>query len=199
MGLGFVVAAGFTIWVTFLRLTVGTRPFEHLDTTYSATVALYWAGGLVGGLLVGMLLPLRRWPWGAALLGMVGVFPLYFGVELTNSTVASAFTLDNLATSAFLAFLVGGSAGMWVWLDENPHSGGVLETLRHPTRSTLAKMWAFALVVAGVSYLVLPRWTGSWPPVLVLFTAFVLFIIPLGVAVLVTLAWVRQSGTRLGS
>jgi hypothetical protein len=193
IGLGLFVATGFTAWITFLRLSVGTGPFDRLDTTYSATVALYYAGGLVGGFLVGLLLPLKRTPWGAALLGMIGVFPLYFGVELTQTNVRAAFTLDNVATSAFLSFLVGGAVGMWVWLDDNPDSTGVIEALRHPTGTVVAKLWAFAVVIAGVSYLVLPRWTGSWHLTLVLFVAFVSFVIPLGLATIVTFAWIRPN------
>jgi len=199
IGLGLFVATGLTAWITLLRLRVGTGPFERLDTTYSATVALYYGGGLVGGAIIGVLLPLNRSPWGAALLGMLGVFPLYFGVALTNSSVASAFTLHNVADSAFLAFLVGGTVGIWAWLDDNPQGAGVIEVLRHPTSSVVAKVWAFALAIAGVSYVVLPRWTGKWNPTLMLFTAFVLFVIPLVIAVLVTFAWKRNSGSRPGS
>ena len=199
MGLGFFVATGFTVWITFIRLSAGPGPFESLDTTYGTTVALYYGGGFVGGILIGLLWPLRRWPWGAALLGMVGVFPLYFGVELAQSGVTGAFTRYNVASSALLAFLVGGAVGLWSWLDDNPESTGVIEALRHPTRSVLVKVWVSAVVVAGVSYLLLPRWTGSWDPTLTLFAAFVLFVIPLAVAVLVTLAWIKRNSTRLRS
>ena len=200
IALGLFVATGLSAWVTFLRLTVGTAPFQRLETTYTATVALYYAGGLVGGALVGLLLPLRRSLWGAALLGMVGVFPLYFGVAWTRATAANAaFTLDNVAESALLAFLVGGAVGIWIWLDDNPQSSGVVEKLRHPTVSVVATVWACAVAVASLSYFVLPRWTGNWNFTLVVLTAFVLFIIPLALAVLVTMAWTRESDRRHGS
>ena len=199
VGLGIGVATGFTVWITFLRLKVGTKPFDGLDTTYSATVALYYGGGAVGGLLIGALLPLRRWPWGSALLGMLGVFPLYFGVQLTKSHAVDAFTLDNVLTSAFLAFLVGGAVGIWIWMEENPASSGLIGALRRPTTALLGKIWGSALVIALASYIVLPRWSGSWNPTLTLFTAFVLFVIPLTSAVLVTLAWVRGERTRTGT
>src|SRR5207249_4460859 len=84
---------------------------------------------------------------------------------------------------ALLAFLVGGAVGLWSWLDDNPQSTGLMEALRRPTRSVLTKVWSFAIFVAGVSYLLLPRWTGRWNPTLVIFTAFLLFVIPLAVAV----------------
>jgi hypothetical protein len=199
LGLGIGIAVGFTVWITFLRLNVGTKPFDDLDTTYSATVALYFGGGAIGGLLIGPLLPLHRWPWGSALLGMLGVFPLYFGVELTKSPPSDAWTFDNVLSSAFAAFLVGGAVGIWSWLDDNPHAEGLMGALRHPTKSVVTRAWVISLLVATGSYILLPRWTGAWNPRLMLFTAFVMFVIPLGVAVLVTLAWIRTQKSRTGS
>jgi len=192
IGLGLVVATGFTAWITFLRLTAGTAPFERLDTTYAATAALYYAGGLVGGTIVGLLLPLRRSPWGSALLGMLGVFPLYFGVALTNSQRSQVFTLENVGRSAVLAFLVGGAVGVWSWLDDNPHTTGWIDALRHPNTRTIGTVWGAASVVAAASYFGLSHWTANWPPTLVIWLAFVLFVIPLGLAALVTLVWTRE-------
>jgi hypothetical protein len=91
------MATAFTVWISLLRWTAGTAPFDRIDTTYSATVALYYAGGAVGGLVIGLLLPLRRWPWGAALLGMLGVLPLYFGVALTTSRPSKRHPVVTMA------------------------------------------------------------------------------------------------------
>jgi len=193
IALGLFIATGFSAWVTFLRLTVGTAPFDRLNTTYHATVELYYGGGLVGGTLVGLFLPLRRWPLGAALLGMLGVFPLYFGVALTTSGAASTFTIHNLASSAVLAFLVGGAVGIWSWLHDHPHSHGVIEALRRPTIRTVTILWLAAGALAAGSYFGLSRWTGSWPPDLVIFLAFVLFVIPILVAILVTWVWAKPT------
>ena len=192
VGLGLVVATGFTVWITFLRLTAGPAPFERLDTTYAATAALYYAGGLVGGAIVGLLWPLRRSPWGSALLGMLGVFPLYFGVALASSQRSQAFTLENVGQSAVLAFLVGGAVGVWNWLEDNPHTSGWIDALRQPTSRAIGIVWAIALAVAGASYFGLSHWMGNWPPTLVIFLAFVLFVIPLGLAALMTLLWTRE-------
>jgi len=193
IALGLFIATGFSAWVTFLRLTVGTAPFDRLNTTYHATVELYYGGGLVGGTLVGLFLPLRRWPLGAALLGMLGVFPLYFGVALTTSGGASTFTSHNLASSAVLAFLVGGAVGIWSWLHDHPHSHGVMKALRRPTIRTLTILWLAAGALAAGLYFGLSRWTGSWPPDLVIFLAFVLFVIPILVAILVTWVWAKPT------
>jgi hypothetical protein len=192
VGIGLFIATGFTAWITFLRLTSGTQPFDRLQTTYSATVALYYGGGLIGGLLVGLLWPLHRWPLGSALLGILGVFPTYFGVEVTRTTHTSPFTLDNVAKSAVIAFLVGGALGISIWLDDNPTSSNWIERLRHPTSGTISKLWSVVLSVAAASYFGLSHWTGAWPPALVIFIAFATFIIPLAVAGIVTATWLRQ-------
>ena len=196
VGLGLFIATGFTAWITFLRQTAGTAPFDRLHTTYSATVALYYGSGLIGGVIVGLLLPLFRWPLGAALVGMMGVFPAYFGVALTTTDASHAFTRDNVADSAVCAFLVGGTVGIWAWIDDNPKSSGWIDALRHPTSQTVGKVWALALGIATPAYFGLSRWTGSWSPQLVTIVAFVLFVIPLGLAALVTIVWTRASGRR---
>lgn len=146
----------------------------------------------MGGTIVGLLLPLSRSPWGSALLSMLGVFPLYFGVDLTNSRRSQAFGLENVAKSAVVSFSVGGALGVWAWLHDHPHTSGWIDALRHPTPQTMRILWAVAVVIAGASYFGLSPWTGDWPPTLVIFLAVVLFILPLGLAGLVTLLWMRE-------
>jgi len=196
IGLGLFIATELTAWVTFLRQTAGTAPFDQLDTTYSATVALYYGGGLIGGAVVGLLLPLHRWPLGSALVGMAGVFPLYFGVALATTDASHAFTWNNVVDSAVCAFLVGGAVGIWAWIDDNPNSSGWIDALRHPTALTVGKVWVSALAIATPAYFGLSRWTGAWSPQLVTIVAFVLFVIPLGLAALVTIVWTRASRRR---
>jgi len=191
IALGLFVATGFSAWVTFLRLTAGTSPFDRLRTTYLATVELYYGGALVGGTLIGLFLPLRRWPLGSALLGVLGVFPLYFGVALTTSGAGSTFTANNLASSSVLAFFVGGAVGIWSWLRDNPESHGLIQALRRPTIRTLAVLWLAAGGLAASSYFGLSRWTGRWPPDLVIFLAGALFVIPILIALLVTWVWAK--------
>src|SRR6266550_3208488 len=79
VGFGLLVATGFSAWVTFVRLVSGTEPFDRLHTTYGAVIELYYAGGFSGGVFIGLLWSLRRWPLGSMLLGIIGVFPLYYG------------------------------------------------------------------------------------------------------------------------
>jgi len=194
LGLALFVATGFSAWVTFLRVAYGTTAFDRLHTTYGAVVALYYLGGLAAGVLLGVFWPLRRWLPGSALLGMLAVFPLYFGVAFTDSPRSGVFTSDNLTRSLVLAFLVGVPLGVWAWHDDHPGGPTWFDALRYPSSRTAGKLWVAVLPVAGVSYILLPKWTGNWPSDLVILLAFVLFVIPILVAVLVTLAAARRRG-----
>lgn len=114
VGTGLGVATAFTLWVTFLRLRFGTAPFERLQASYSATVVVYYVGFALGGLIVGMLLPLRRSPAGAALLGFLFMLPMYAGFLIVNVPRAEwlnpFWIVSTLAVSA-----VGGTLlGLWL-------------------------------------------------------------------------------------
>jgi len=195
VGLALFVATGFTAWITVLRISAGTAPFDRLDTTYGATVALYYGGGLVAGILLGLFWPLRRWALGSVFLAVLGMFPLYVGVALTRTSHSDWLTVDNITTGLLLAFLAGVPLGLWIWMDDHPQGPPWLDALRYPTTSILSKIWIAALLIAGLSYFGVSRFSGSWPPFLVILTAFVLFIGPLAVAILVTLRTRPRSGS----
>jgi hypothetical protein len=191
VGLGLVIATGFAAWVTFLRLAFGTEPFQRLHTTYGSVVQLYYAGGVSGGILLGLFWPLRRWPLGSALLGFIGVFPFYYGAALLQSPRAEWFTHDNLTSALLLAFLVGAPVGVLYWLRDNPHGPRWIDALRYPTPATAAKVSVVAVGVAALSYFVLSRWTGAWPAEFSILVTFLLFILPLGLAIIVVVRALR--------
>ena len=185
VGLGFFVATALSLWATVLLLASGSKPFDSHDTSYGAVIGLYYAGGIIGGLIIGLAWPLRRYLFGAALLGILGVFPLYLGAGFLLSPPAQWLTLDNVVTAAFLALLVGSPVGMATWFKANPPPRWV-NALLFPTAATVPVAWLVAIVVSGGS-LFLTRWTGSWPPVLVILIVLGLFALPIGVALFVTL------------
>ncbi len=83
--LGLSLASVLSAWVTLVRLVAGTAPFTRAETTYPALLGLYYGGGLLGGLLIGLAWPLRKWLLGSAVLGVFGIFPLYFAALLMDS------------------------------------------------------------------------------------------------------------------
>lgn len=186
LALGLVEATGLSLWVTLLRLGAGTEPFDQLNTTYPSVIALYYGGCAIGGLLVGLAWPLGRSFLGSALLGMIGVLPLYMGVAFMDSGPNQWLTEDNITGSAFLALIVGAPVGATIWLRDNPTRPAWLEALLSPNRRTVALAWAATVVFSGGSYLLVPNWSKDWPPALVIPVFLVLFVLPLGTAIIVT-------------
>jgi len=193
VGFGLLVATCFSAWVTVVRLVSGTEPFDRLHTTYGAVIELYYAGGFSGGVFIGLLWSLRRWPLGSMLLGIIGVFPLYYGAALLSLPRPDWFTSDTLRMALLLACLVGSPVGLIYWLRDNPRGPAWIDMLRYPTPGTAVKVAFAGLLVASLSWFGLAKWTGNWPFDLVILTTVVLFILPVGLAVLVT---VRVLGLR---
>jgi len=188
IGLGLGMATGFTAWITFLRLTVGTSAFTANGTTYPATVALYYGGFAAGGFLVGLCWPLRRWVLGYALLGMLGVFPVYLGVGLTQSSRSAVFSDENLFFSIFASVTVGGIAGILSWMKDHTQGPRWLDTLRHPTVRIIGWLWTVAATLALIGYFGVSTWTAHASFLVEVAAAVVFFVGPLGLAALVTAA-----------
>ncbi len=152
VALGLFVATGLSLYVTVLRVGSGPGPFQRLDTTYPMTVALYYGAGFVGGILLGLVWPLKRWFLGSALLGMLGVFPLYLGASFLMSPPSQWLTGTNFAEAALLALMVGVPVGAWIWFDDNAPPPWI-QALLNPSALTVAVAWVLCLVLSGGSYL----------------------------------------------
>jgi MFS family permease len=86
----------------------GPAVLERLGISFLDLVALYLVGGAVGGTLVGFILPLTRWRWGAVFAGILAALPLYWGAGIF---------LGNLDPygDTFLAIVIGGAVGFSWW------------------------------------------------------------------------------------
>ena len=188
IGTGLGVATLLTAWITFLRITVGAAPFTANETTYSATVAVYYAGGAIGGLLVGVFFPLRRWVFGYAILGMLAAFPVYLGVALASTSRSNLLSDENLFFAIFASVTAGGAAGILWYLKDHKTGPSWLEALRHPTPRTIIGLWTGAVVLAAVGYFGVSQWTGHASWVVQVIAAVAFFVGPLGLAALVTAA-----------
>jgi len=185
------MATGFTLWVTIILARSGPGAFERQGTTYGALVALYYAGGVTGGVLIGLAAPLRRWPVGSAVLGVLGLFPLYLGATFLGLPHSQWWTAEHLRAGCFLAIIVGAPVGAWAWLSEN-QSPVWMAVVQAPTRATVGVVWLATVLLAGGWYLFVSRWTSSWSPETGLLVAAVLFGAPILTALLVTWRFVNQ-------
>ena len=192
ISLGLAVATGFTAWVTFLRLAAGTVGFDKLGTTYRDVVRVYYGAGLVGGLLMGLVWPIRRSVVGSALIGVLGIFPLYYGFAIQRSPRSEWLSAESLVTACVLSVVVGSSLGAGAWLRDHPRGPFWVDALRYPTAATVRWLWAFALGVAVVAWLIGTSWAGQWPAIL----ALIIFMLPLVLAVGVSIVALRRRATR---
>jgi len=190
LSLGLLLATALSVWVLLLRIRAGTAPFDRLDTTFTEVVMGYYEGGATGGLLIGLAWPLGRWLVGYAALGILGVFPFYLfapGGRARTSLLSS----DNIASALLGAFFVGAAVGVWIWSDDHPHGPKWFDFLRFPTSRNTIAVWGGALFIAILALVLVPRWSFYWPFELIVFAAGVLFIVPLAIAVLVTMRFHR--------
>src|SRR6266566_284579 len=118
LGLGAFFAAGFSLWASMIRLAAGPAPFARNGTTYHGVLRGYFGGFLLGGLLIGLLMPLSKFVVGRMLLGAIGVFPVYLAINMESKPIHEWFASDNLLLAAFLSVVVGGSVGIWSSWDD---------------------------------------------------------------------------------
>jgi hypothetical protein len=116
--IGAIVGAVFSaIAVVGFLLRLVSRPSE-LDTLAPALVGvivLYFGCGAVGGGLVGLFLPARRWLFGRVLLGWLAVTPFYvMGYTVVGYLTKHRVVPPPLATLV-IALLVGGLGGASTW------------------------------------------------------------------------------------
>jgi hypothetical protein len=116
LAFGLLMAAGFTVWITVIRITAGNAPFEQTSTPFLTTAFFYFIGFSVGGLLAGGLWStLHRSAIGWMLMGFVLIAPVYAMFLVVSRTPAQRFSNWNILGTAFGATIVGGLGGLRIW------------------------------------------------------------------------------------
>ena len=108
---GVVVAAMYVTYVLVAYVVTGGRIVESRGVGLVGVLAVYLAGGVVGGLLYGVAAPLARWRLGAFAVGFLVSIPVFFGAAI----ILPEPKLDNPLTWGVLtvsALLIGGPAGV---------------------------------------------------------------------------------------
>jgi hypothetical protein len=83
-----------------------------LHASLKQVVFSYVAGGVVGGVLVGALLPIARWAPGAFVVGTIGTLPFFLLVNLLIASDAPWFP-DQLVMALIASMLLGGLLGLF--------------------------------------------------------------------------------------
>jgi hypothetical protein len=110
LGLILGIAGGvfFSLSALLIVALRGPSMLDRLGVSLAGLLLVYIGGGAVGGTVAGMLLPLTRRRWGAALVGSVAALPIYHGAGMLLGET-------DYGVSILLAVLVGGTVGYTAW------------------------------------------------------------------------------------
>ncbi len=109
VGLFFAVA--FSAIATILFALSGGRALGNSFTVLGSVIAVYAFGGIVSGSIFGLLRPLARWAWGAAILGSIVAVPAYAGM-LFATKGPGPWTSDDTSGALLLSILIGSTSGI---------------------------------------------------------------------------------------
>ena len=123
---GLFFAALYSLYVTLLYLIRGPDPFDANETTLGQVIAVYFAGGIAGGAIVGVLRPLAKWRIGAAVVGVVAAVPVFLGIALSLEGGLSGLDRGAWEAVAFCSIFFGILGGNAMW-----RGGGRKRRLRH--------------------------------------------------------------------
>jgi hypothetical protein len=98
---GLLFGVIYVLILGILFVVRGPELFRYYNTSFGEIAILYLYGGVGGGLIVGLLRPLLRWWWGAALVGVVAVIPVGFAFQLMRSGFAAWGPKDTLVVVIF--------------------------------------------------------------------------------------------------
>lgn len=111
---GLLFGVIYVVILMILFVLQGPALFRGYDTTFGAVAALYLAGGVASGMVVGILRPLLKWRWGAALAGIFAAIPIGLAAEFMLMDAAVWSTKDTWVVIIF-AVALGAPVGWMFW------------------------------------------------------------------------------------
>jgi hypothetical protein len=116
---GLTWGLGFAAWFSLIAgLIYLIAPREHAGgppVQLPHILTAYWAGGLVAGVLVGVLRPVTRYWWGAALVGLLAMIPISASIGLAMWGWFTDWTTINLQALLVYGSVVGPVGGILLW------------------------------------------------------------------------------------
>jgi hypothetical protein len=114
--LGVSVGVMFCLVALLIFLFRGHQPLDSNHVSVLRTVATYLLAGALGGLVVGLTLPLTRWMPGAALVAFLAAFVVWFFVGWSLSPQEPVLAIAH--TSAVLGAAFGLPIGVGFWYQD---------------------------------------------------------------------------------
>jgi hypothetical protein len=104
---GLIMASLYCAYVTVLYVIAGPSPFERRHTTFVAVLVAYAASGLGGGLLYGLLHPLRRSLPGQLVVGTFISMLVFFNIGISRSGLPTTWASTDWEAVVVLGLLFG--------------------------------------------------------------------------------------------
>lgn len=108
---GLAFAGVFCLWAVILLMLGGPSAFMKQGISFAQAIAGYVFGGITAGAVVGILRPLLKYGWGAAVVGIIAAWPV--GLAFMVATLGSHWSSPNsLITVAIFSLTVGAMGGI---------------------------------------------------------------------------------------
>ena len=104
---GLVMASIYAMYAIGLYALEGPRPFEQNGTSIAVVLATYYAAGVIGGGVVGLLMPFTASIVGSAAVGVLVAFISFFGIAIANEGPAWRWSSAVWVQLLIFAFLFG--------------------------------------------------------------------------------------------
>lgn len=114
IGGGLAIALLLCVYAAILYLLRGAESFVANDVTLGAAISVYIVGGVIAGAVVGVLLPITRWRWGAALVGFLAAMPVFAIVRALLEGFRPWTSVDTIVMILW-ALTLGSSVGWIYW------------------------------------------------------------------------------------
>jgi hypothetical protein len=117
---GVTLAVLYALYAVVLYVFRGQAAFDAVGATLAQVIASYFAGGILGGVAVGLLWPLSRHREGAIVIGIVTAFIIFSAVRFASVGSFTRWTSDIWASTIIAAVLLGGLVANFFWSAHHP-------------------------------------------------------------------------------
>jgi hypothetical protein len=119
---GLIGAALYSIIVLVVYAIQGPDALARDHVTLGSVLALYWAGGIIVGAIVGVLRPLTKVRLGAIAVGFIAALPVMAGASFLVDGVRGLLDPGSRFVSVFCSLVLGGYGGNMLWRRTRPPS-----------------------------------------------------------------------------
>lgn len=113
---GLLFGLVYSVIAVVLFLARGQGAFEYqAGVSLLILMGVYMVGGVLGGAVVGLLLPWTNNRWGAVVVGMIAAVPVVTGVAIAMDGMPSGWSDASLGSLILTSVLLGGAGGYMFW------------------------------------------------------------------------------------